>query len=84
MKTDKHMRDSEALMYSKFYESADKTLKSASVKDRNGFKPTLGRSKFDVDNAFLLEGEGNVPQSFIDPITNFSATADAHYKYNLL
>jgi len=26
----------------------------------------------------------NVPKSFVDPITNFSANADAHYKYNLL
>jgi hypothetical protein len=32
----------------------------------------------------LLEGSGNVPSSFIDPIKTFSANADAHYKYNLL
>lgn len=84
MKTDKHMRDSEALMHSRYYETADKTLKSGSVKDRNGYKATLGRSKFDVDNEFLLEGEGNVPGSLVDPIKTFSANADAHYKYNLL
>jgi hypothetical protein len=50
MKTDKHMRDTEALMYSRYYESADKTLKSSSVKDRSGLAASLGRSKFDVDN----------------------------------
>lgn len=30
------MRDAEALMASKYYESADKTLKSSSVRDRTG------------------------------------------------
>lgn len=85
MKTDKHMRDTEAFMGSKYYEPAEKRLNSMTM--RNKFntdkRPYKAKTKLDIDKEFLLEGEGNVPEIFNSSLNNFSDNCDAHYKYGL-
>jgi len=66
MKTDKHMRDTEAFLNSRHYESAEKKLNTMTM--RNKFntdkRPYKAKTKLDVDNEFLVEGEGTVSDVF--------------------
>lgn len=85
MKTDKHMRDTEAFLVSRHYEPAEKRINSLTM--RNKFntekRPYKAKTKLDIDKEFLVEGEGNVPEIFKTSVDNFSDNCDAHYKYGL-
>lgn len=86
MKSDKHMRDTEAFLHTRYYEPTQKTLNSTSVKMRfnTDKRPYKARTKLDIDQEFLTEGDGTVPEVFKKPMEQFSDNCDAHYKYGLL
>lgn len=85
MKTDKHMRDTEAFLMSRYYEPAEKRINSMTM--RNKFntekRPYKAKTKIDIDKEFLVEGEGNIQEVFKSSVDNFSDNCDAHYKYGL-
>ena len=85
MKTDKHMRDTEAFLASKYYEAAEKRINSMTM--RNKFntekRPYKPKTKLDIDKEFLIEGEGNVSEIFKSNVDQFADNCDAHYKYGL-
>jgi len=86
MKSDKHMRDTEAFLASKYYEPTEKIMNSTNMKTRfnTDKRPYKARTKLDIDKDFLAEGEGGVPDMFRKPMNDFSDSCDAHYKYGLL
>lgn len=86
MKTDKHMRDTEAFLASRHYEPAEKFSNSMTMRGRfnTDKRPYKAKTKLDVNNDFLAEGEGNIPEMFKRPVEDFSENCDAHYKYGLL
>ena len=47
-------------------------------------RPYKAKTKLDVNNDFLQEGEGVIPEMFKKPVEDFSENCDAHYKYGLL
>lgn len=86
MKTDKHMRDTEAFLASRHYEPAEKFSNSMTMRGRfnTDKRPYKAKTKLDVNNDFLAEGEGTIPEMFKRPVEDFSENCDAHYKYGLL
>ena len=85
MKTDKHMRDTEAFLNSNYYEPADKRINTMTMRSKfnTDKRPYKAKTKLDIDKEFLVEGEGNVPEIFKSSLENFGDTCDAHYKYGL-
>ena len=86
MKSDKHMRDTEAFLASKYYEPTEKIMNSTNMKTRfnTDKRPYKARTKLDIDKDFLADGDGGVPDMFKKPLNDFSDSCDAHYKYGLL
>lgn len=60
MKSDKHMRDTEAFLQSRYYEPTGKTLNSTNMKVRfnTDQRPYKARTKLDIDKEFLTDGDG--------------------------
>ena len=85
MKTDKHMRDTEAYLNSNHYEPAEKFVNTMTMKNRfnTDKRPYKAKTKLDINKEFLVDGEGTIPEMFKSPIDNFSDSCEAHYKYGL-
>lgn len=85
MKSDKHMRDTEAYLVSRHYEPAEKRVNSLTMRSKFNTekRPYKAKTKLDIDKEFLVDGEGLVPDMFKKPIDDFSDNCDAHYKYGL-
>lgn len=66
MKTDKMMRETEAYLNSRYYESAEKKLNTMTMRNRfnTDKRPYKAKTKLDIDNDFLVEGEGEVSDAF--------------------
>lgn len=66
MKTDKHMRDAEAFLNSRYYEPAEKRINTMTMRSKfnTDKRPYKAKTKLDIDKEFLLSGEGNVSDAF--------------------
>ena len=85
MKTDKHMRDTEAFLITRHYEPAEKYAHTMTMKNKfnSEKRPYKAKTKLDINKDFLVEGEGSVPEMFQQGVNDFSDSCDAHYKYGL-
>lgn len=85
MKSDKHMRDTEAFLLSRQYEPAEKRINSLNMRTKfnTDKRPYKAKTKLDIDKEFLLDGEGAIPDGVKQPIGDFADNCDAHYKYGL-
>ena len=85
MKTDKHMRDAEAFLNSRYYEPAEKRINTMTMRSKfnTDKRPYKAKTKLDIDKEFLLSGEGNVSDAFKEQLDNYGDNCDAHYKYGL-
>jgi len=85
MKSDKHMRDTEAFLASRHYEPAEKRINSLTMRSKFNTekRPYKAKTKIDIDKDFLVDGEGAVPDMLKKPIDDFTDNCDAHYKYGL-
>ena len=70
MKTDKHMRDTEAFLVSRYYEPAEKRLNTMTMRTKfnTDKRPYKARTKLDINKDFLVEGEGTLNDIFKGPV----------------
>lgn len=85
MKSDKHMRDTEAFLMSQYFEPAEKKINSMTMRTKfnTDKRPYKAKTKLDIDKDFLVEGEGQLTDMFKRPLDEFSDNCDAHYKHGL-
>lgn len=85
MKTDKHMRDTEAHFNTEYYEPAVKDFNSYILRSKFNTekRPYKAKTKLDINKDFLVSGEGVIPDNMQEPINQFTENCDRHYKYGL-
>ena len=65
MKTDKHMRDTEAHFNTEYYEPAEKSFNSYILRSKFNTekRPYKAKTKLDINKEFLVSGEGVIPEN---------------------